>query len=609
MSFVTVLLLSIHIFNIQSFLIPTDSIKHPINLESCIHIIIKTFIEDINLKPFIFIINDDSSQEEAILLRTQWPRLLKNVRNPIKKEIGSTKNKGHYVMIPQNIEHLQELVDYINRDSSMWENIRFLIIALNVKDQNDFVMRATNLLKMEDINGIILTKNAFEEENYDCYVFKNVNCYYYSCEWNLLSKRNLNFCQNGLLAYNKNTTQFKNSIANRVFSVIANNIEPNVINLQNGTLSGPTALNYGVEHNILNLIAEILNISFVYYTTESGMWPGDAYDNGTIAGLLNKLEEKTADIAIGAYIWTSRRSARFYPVFLFVENKFGWFVPYVLEDVYNISFDWLVFNMFLISFIALTLIQYLFNVLRSKCVNFDRILFLVFSALINIPTVTKGGPITKSIWIIVLFLNLFLSMTLYTFLTSFLAGLTQDYKYNTMEKILSSNLTIRVQEVLIPDFSDRPFYNRIVDCKIRYDCIKSVATEKNSTYGFNHLIPELIINKFAIENEQQINYVKYPVNFPLVIYLRHGFPYYRRILFRILNIVEEGFIHKFIADLKDKKFKKIKKSENELKFKHFKPIFLFYLTLCCFNIVVFICEIVVYRVNYLIQKEFYIYYL
>lgn len=584
---------------------PINPLNNSVHLHSCFNMIINKFMMDKKyvVRPLTYYLDGDQMEEDVLLYvlnHIDWPTFIVNRKNSFYKKQQFVEVPTHYVLIANNINKLVNNVNYIKRHASIWENnIRIFVVAVAVEDPQPFIFQANELFKSEDINGVVVTKNLQDNNNFNCYIFQNLNCYVRGCEWNLYS--NMNFCQRGILIHNENVTTFGNS-NKKLYNVIAINIKPNVINLQNGTLSGPTSLNYGVEHNILNLIAEILNVSFIYYTPYNLRDSGDAYPNRTVVGALNELHKKTADIAIGAYSWTYERSLRFYPVFFHIENKFGWFYPHVLQDSHSIKADPYVIIMILVSFGILVLMQLSFDVLRRRNGHYCYYFMLMYSALINVPTISRSKPIIRRIWFIILFLNLFLTIILYTLLISYLADTTQVEKYGSMKRLFSSNLTIKLDPVEKVLFMDYPFYNRIVDCENDDDmCLKSVAVDKNSAVGTSFLSSDIIINEFSNGNQQTINCIEYPMNYPLVMYMRHGFPYYKNIAYLILHLVEKGFMYKFVQDLKPRVLlSKIHEQNKQkiLRFKHLKPVIIWYFIFSSSNVVVCLLEILCYKYNF-----------
>lgn len=582
----------------------TSPVKFSNYLWTCINRIIDNCMIENRFvaKPLSILVDDVIVHEFILPMVTEhikWPVFVLNMSNYEYKKQQFAAKPSHYIIVVQDFEDFQNKVIYIKGNNTIWENdIRILVIALTVQNPKLFAFQATNLLKLEDINGIIITQSVYNKNDYNCYMFKNLNGNYDDC-YRFFPNHQVNYCRKGNLTYNENVTIFKNE-DKHLYNVIAINRKPNIINLKNGTLSGPITKSNGVEHNTLNLIAEILNISFIYLLPENEHCSGDAYPNGTIVGALLELHKKTADIAVGSYTWTYDRSLRFYPVFPFIENKFVWFFPHILEDSRTLSVNPVIFILIITTFLLLVLLHHISNILESRKKTFGSNLFLMLSALISVPKISKLSPVRRSILNIISFLNLFLNVIIFTTLASILTGMTQMEIYGTLEKLFTSTLNFKLDPIEKQVFMDYPFGSRIVDCKRIDVCLTSIVSDKNSTVGMTLILSELFQNELAVDGKQTVGCLEYPIKLPLVMYMRHGFPYYKKIKYLILEVAEKGFMNKFIRDLKPiKSISSFKYNQKVLQFKHLKLVFIIYGLVSFLNTIIFVCEYVFNRYNYL----------
>ncbi|XP_044260078.1 uncharacterized protein LOC123008372, partial [Tribolium madens] len=217
---------------------------------------------------------------------------------------------------------------------------------------------------------------------------------------------------------------------------------PFVINVPNGSWSGPPRSSRGIEISLLDLVAEFANVRMFYHHDQVPDNWGNVYGNGTITGNLKYLYQEIDDIAIGAYAISMKRCLVFDAVSYHKHEKLIFYVPFQtlnskLTSLGEImGFGALVLTLFL--YLVVTTMSWLVS--RHDYTHyqkFDTCAFETYQILLGLSVSLQPRSTKVRFFIAMLIIYSFYVVTAYqTLLTSTLANASTKQEISTIEDIL-----------------------------------------------------------------------------------------------------------------------------------------------------------------------------
>ncbi|KAJ8955695.1 hypothetical protein NQ318_008567 [Aromia moschata] len=558
---------------------------------------------------------------EALALSGNKPLLIKNLNDRKNFRLGRSSKSHSYIIQIKGSGEFDSSMEQLKSFPSWNPHARFLVVSPTVFEHPQSVAAeiTRSLWNHKVINGVVLLANPEDTDNYTVYSW-----YPYdgnSCGDKYQNTLRINYCSFGRIQTNRSWFEEKlpKQMNNCTIKVSFIDWPPFV--LTSGVVSPASNyfINQGIEVNLVNMVAANLNLYVSYQHSES--W-GDVEMNGSATGALQVLRNHSIDIAIGGYSTTYSRSVYFDMSRPHMQEAIVWCVPRVpslagFTNMINIitAKVWisLVFTYLLISF----LIWYLGSLDRnesSSYSNLSSILMNNFAALIgfasrHLPRTLK----TRYCMALLIWLGIYITILYNTYLTSIIAKPKYTEKYTTMKDIYKYKLNT----YFMPNFK-RYFEgdddNRIINgvpikvikerwrnChNVRY-CLGRVANSKDSAVCTSKLFTDYMLS--SNENNRRLLYCVNTniVAFPMAIIMRKGFPLFDLFYNKINRISEAGFIVKWRKDILTRHrrnqsvvsdFDKI-----SIKFNNLCPIFYMLLTGCAISFVVFVLEIVIYKMK------------
>lgn len=540
--------------------------------------------------PMMLLLDPDGVMEKYFLRRimpeVEWPIFLVNIENFSSAVSTNPQTSMNYIFNINDVVDLGNYIKYIKMNNTYWDsNVKILITAFYVEYSKDFVEEVMMTIRNEDINGILLIKNSHDELDFNCYVFKALYCYFRACKWNRASTRRINFCSKGELTNNKNVTMYRNW-RKAIFTAAVMDQFPYF-----SKVSGKFE---GIEYKVMKILAEMLQFPLVYVFVNDTYGYGDSFSNGTNTGAFKLMAENKADIALGGYGLTYNRATNFYPAFPFLQNEIAWCVPHEPVENFSVPINQTVSLYVIFCFILISLVVYVyykFLLLEGHKEISGNIFMIVFAIIISETTTLPRSCKLRSVLISALFLNLFFETLLFSFIASSIADIKYTEMYGTMQDIIDSKLKINAYFTERVYLEHSPLYNRVEDCTNSTYCLYTVAHERKSALAVSFINKEFILKDFKNENGSLLYCLDGFLKFPVTMYFRHGFPYYKRISAKLLLLTENGMINRFTEEMIPNTANIKDNVENMLKFRNLLPIFVALIVVYFFCILIFIFEI------------------
>lgn len=535
--------------------------------------------------PLAFILDEDGPVENSLLsnfVQEFSHSIYVFSINKAKEQVPVNTN---YIFSINNISKFYEILDFLKTYSTFWDyHLKFLIFL----EDDRVVKDIFKALTIEDVNALIISENA-NTGIFKMFVFKAVYCNVRNCSWNSITPH---YCNN-ISSYT-----IVNNLPNKMYKCMFVNFDPYFKNLPNNTLS-TTKGNYGLEFQILNLIGEKLGFVIKYVMSEIVDDYGEVFVNGTITGNFLKMKNNEADLIACAYQLQYTRCKRFHYTFAHLFDKAHWCVPYKsvqtnLNKLLKVVDD-------LASYLILGLICVVIAAMNFVGRNIDNdpfykplvnVVMKVFTVMHGVPTKLPKHRILRMMITIIIFLNMVLSIVLSSHISSQLANIQYANQYDTDDKLYNSNLELYAYRTHKDYFKDTHIYDRIKETTNSNLCLDDIIYGKNvacmkASFSRNYLLghynwnlskPLLYCSKEVIAMH------------PLTIYMRRGFPYYKRMSEVVLSLTESGFIGYF-REKQLKPFNEQQDSANFLRLNELKYIFISVFAVQFISVIVFLCEI------------------
>lgn len=332
----------------------------------------------------------------------------------------------------------------------------------------------------------------------------------------------------------------------------------------------------GVEVNIMNTFAEILNLTMGYYIEHE---TGQLFNNGTeVPGLLTALRDDVYDVIIGGFGTTKNRFLQFDHTKVYTRNSLIWCAPHVIElelnNLLNI-FDLKTWIGILICYSILSVLIWisssrLTTLDRANTTRIENVLLNNFGCLIS-TTVTNlpNSKLARYFTIWMLFLSFVMDSTYITYLTSVIANPAVEEKYSDIRDIFNSELRTLYTDNAPTYFKDvfdrRPdLAQRQETCMNSEWCIKAVAFSKTAALCGNEDFIQYMSNKVLHKKQKRFLYclTKRPVvSIPRNIYMKKGY-FLGKSFDKIINgIIEGGLIGVWVDNILNSV--KVNNSNNE----------------------------------------------
>lgn len=566
-------------------LIYNTSLEHKYFCECVNAIIAKYFMEKTYVPvPLMIVLDKNNIIDEYLLgtlLKLKWSIYVKELS---MCETGNyvPQTNLNYIFYVNSTEDVQRYVTILKTNNPFWDyTVKLFIISRSETDQH--VKRVQTILREEDIHGflIIYSTNTY---NYKCYVFKPLYCNFRKCWWNKVNKENINYCSRGNLTHVQNVTVYQNK-PKVYYKIGAVNRYPYFFNT--------SAHLDGINYKIINILAQILNISFTYVTTSKSFDYGDVFLNGTAKGIINLLQKKRVDVALGDYSYTYTRAANFYPSSSYLQSELRWCVPHESITDFNLPIDNHIPLVIFLLFILLSVIFFLYTAKEctSKLQSFRAAMFKTFAIIVSAPIKLPKSGRLRLVISLTLLLNLFFEIFLYSFTESSITDLKSVEKYDSIQTVIDNNLILNALSTEKPYMSLLQYVDMIQDCDDIKKCLDDVAYKKDCAMVISHVDKEYILKDYKNENRTLLYCMEPLLKFPVTIYMRRGFPYYKKITEKLYLLMANGLVTKFTRDFIPLTAKVKDDNANMLKFDNLVPIFITLLSLYFICIIVFIYEL------------------
>lgn len=538
----------------------------------------KNMIEEyfmIDCDPVVFLITKSRMEEAYVKFYVEYfthPYMIfKRNNHLLDDNYVGTK----YVLSVSNKQSFKRVLHFLSYFNTMWgSKVKLLIFLLtnNEKDTQVLFEEVIEILKLENVNAVILCINKI-------YVFKSTfsEVFY---NWDII-------CQNINITFKANKP---------LTSYTAACVDYKPRFLRTLQLSNR---NDDVECKVMNIIASKLNFSFEYINENSVYDGGDVYENGTTFGNFKLLESKV-NVISGGYQPLYARYKRFNQIFPHMFITTNWLVPYELIQT---NLDYLS-NMMdkgtLFLILGILILTTIVKICISKQINksyaIGKTILHIYATFLGIATHLPENTVLRLTMILIIFINLFLNSMLSTSLTSRLADIEYRQKFNTEERILKSQLDVYAHPVHRAFFKNTEYFSRIHTVIDIYDCIHKLAEGQLVACAVSKLFNNYITGHYLNEDNTPLIYDSnvHLISHPLTIYTRRGFPYSDNMSDITLKMLEAGFSQKFTVDQDMIALSEDYKT-HFLRFKHLEPIFIVILGAHGCSLVVFLLELIVFK--------------
>lgn len=396
-------------------------------------------------------------------------------------------------------------------------------------------------------------------------------------------------------------------------------IWPPYVNPPNQFKQNGTNFTSGLEIQLLNNVANQLNLTLIYSVDSKIENWGYVFENGTGTGLFETLLNEEADLGIGSLAATVNRLK-----YLQISETYGfesitWVVPIApkipgwlnLVNVYETGTYIIIFFTFFITF----LMTFLFSRIKKEESSYN----IFGNNFMNLLAVFMGLSLkykprysaSRLAFFSCAFLNLIIGAVYQTTLISFLAKPMYEKQINTVEGIFKNNLEILYLPQVVmyynfdtQDWRMRKILNESRPCPKAEECITNIAKFRNSSMATPRLFLLYSLDKLTTTDGQLLIYwfKEDMVAFPVHIFMTKGYPLATAINTHIVQIMQTGIMDKFQQDLKEKlniKSKNIKRVDTYKNFRlsmnHLKFAFVILLVGLGIAIIIFSLELLIYK--------------
>ncbi|KAJ8959930.1 hypothetical protein NQ314_006132, partial [Rhamnusium bicolor] len=259
----------------------------------------------------------------------RWALIIKNLSLPVQNaHIYATKSNSYIIQLREHDE-FKENIRKLKTFYSWNPHARFLVIS--VKEFSNPHSAAVEVIQYlwenNVINVAVLLVDADNRKEYKVYSWEPYSNF--SCGNNFSRTHIIDRCSHGIIQSNK--SWFEGKISKPLYncSVKVNYVlwPPFVTDVKDGYQISNYNKNQGIDINLMNMIATILNLYVIYDKTAYENW-GVVYDDRTATKDLKLLLENKLDVVIGGYGIT-------YPRYVFldcsrsyIQERLVWCVPH-----------------------------------------------------------------------------------------------------------------------------------------------------------------------------------------------------------------------------------------------------------------------------------------
>ncbi|KAG5873730.1 hypothetical protein JTB14_035544 [Gonioctena quinquepunctata] len=559
----------------------------------------------------------------------QKPVLVKDLKSSTRNfgELHS-KAKSYIIQIRERGE-FDDVIERLEKHLSWNPHAKFLVVSSSTFPRPDKI--ATEITKSlwehKVVNAAVLLLDPRNTTNFNVYTWEPYSNS--SCGDNF-NTRSTDSCSLGIT----DTTEswFNERITGKLFNctIRARYIQwpPYVTSDVSQGYQKPNALlNQGIDVNLLNMIASVLNLIVLYEGDNESIW-GAAFLNETFTQDFNLLHQNGCDVLLGGYTQSYERSLYFDCSRSYIQETLIWCVPHepitlglgpmihiLSREVWiGVLSMYIIFTSGIWSLSKIDSKETIYKKLGNTMLNN----FLVFLGLVA-NTLPKSSLVRFLMGILILF-SLHLNMLYSSYLTSILSSHNFKEKYSSIKYIYEYNLDTyfvytdkdyfksydKDEEKHIGEVPISLILQRWKNCDDLKACAEHLLTFKNSALCVPKLHKDYVFNNDEVlsPNKNLVHCLKtHVVSFPIILIMRRGFPMYDLFQKLMNRIKSAGFIAKWEGDiLRDKRKSRISDLETVLdeatiKLNNLLPIFNMLLVGNIFSIVIFIGEFFAHK-NY-----------
>lgn len=544
---------------------------------------------------------------------TKWTFLTMNMAS--YADVGTSytleKISKNYIIFMRNSGEISTNIKKLKTLNSWNPHSRFLVISSTTfRDPVGIAKEVLQTLWEEELlNGVVLLSNPSNTSVFDVYTSKPYAKG--NCGKSLGGVEIIDSCIKGV--FQRRRYLFKNDVpenlSNCVLPVGFVKVEPYVLAMKNNSISNRESYNtdHGIEINLLNMIANYLNVKLVYYQA----YAGRIYLNGSATDNLLLLKQRKVDIAVGFYIRTFSKSYYFDCSGIYVQDKLTCCVPHSPFLINSQNFFkllnvtcWLL--LVFVYLVTVSIVWYASRVNGSELRpyrNYKSVSQYVFSIFLGFPV--RFQPKTfriRMLFSFIVFFSFHLDTAYLSSLASVLTGSRYGEKYGTVNDIYKYNLKTYFAPNSGTYFQDSGLelvLKKMIECYNYKECMDNVAFRRDSSFCVSKLYTDYIRNSYVSRSNDPLIYCfGNIVTMKANMLMRKGYPLFSRINDLISQITSAGFITKwrkdilrtragnFVADID------IEANESRLlELSNLMPVFIALLVGQCLSFLVFIIEL------------------
>ncbi|CAG9839891.1 unnamed protein product [Diabrotica balteata] len=371
-------------------------------------------------------------------------------------------------------------------------------------------------------------------------------------------------------------------------------------------------VNYGIEMDILHIVAKKLNYNVIYYKCDI---MGEMIDDHSGNGNFDKLLNFEVDIILGGYTKTVVRYRSFDYTMYYIADSLTCCVPFYpvvrihSVDITRIFGGVTILISIILAFSLFAVILYISNVILRNSRHFispTKVIATIFKVTITIASI-NSIPLTFSghfAMMLTIFQSFYLTQMFTIFITRSLLFKIFDQKYSSFEAILENNLTTYYSRNSIRSFNDseseirRQYWINCDDSRI---CLREVAFNRTAVLYSSQIVTQYVAtNFFSADNDPLVHcYDNYVTMLP-TMYMQKGSILFKTVNDVIFRITEGGFIYKWLKDMSWYKRVMAKEvldisfqtaRETKISYRHLIPVFKILLISYGISTIIFIGEI------------------
>lgn len=545
-----------------------------------------------------------------------------------------------YVIQLNDFTKIENQLHYLKRHPSWNPHAKFIIILTSYYENEghllEFITR--RMWWCDILNGVIILADKNKAANFNIYSwfpFSDGSC---GNKFNKLL--HIDSCYDGVMT--NNTDWFPNKLPpkmnNCTIHVRTLDYPPYIVKPQRVGNTSYYHIRKGLEAQLMNLVASTCNVYMQYEIVKNDSVGDFAWPANQSTGLMGALKRGDADIAVASLSATWQRHLNLDSTSAYFQDSVGFCVPHSdetsqWEKLSGIMDSSIWFGVIITVAVFIVIIKFLSHQKinpEERPIYADggnvamKILAISIGNAVNLQPKSNQVRFFLMMWII---FSLQFDTAYQTYLMSALTNLEYSFQIRTVDDILDSDLEVLFRpddmKYFVGSSTTRQSQEIVARWKVCNDldeCLRRTAYKKDSVIAASRLYIQYAKSSYISKTGLPLLFCiqEQIVSFPVVAYMRHGFPLQHKFDNIISSINSAGYLQRFEQDLFQEKnftggFKNTSTEEDFLDvdvknklltFGHIKPIFMMLFGGYVISSFAFLMELFLYKYAHRLKTFF-----